>query len=92
MEPVRLLQLTNRFKKYNDNGKLKYIPMEKDENGPDIENITMNDLKNDQLFMPKVCKKDFDKSIKNCKPSVNKEQLLEFEKWTKEFGQDGWLS
>lgn len=52
--------------------------------------MTMNDIKNDELEMPKVNRADFDKSKINCKPSVNKALIGEFEKWTKEFGQDGW--
>lgn len=32
---------------------------------------------------------DFERVLKNAKPSVGPNDLLEHEKWTKQFGQDG---
>ena len=36
MQPVRLLQNTNKFKLINDNGKAKFMPMHPNATGPDI--------------------------------------------------------
>eukprot|EP00961_Rhodomonas_salina_P074862 1005451-Rhodomonas_salina.2 len=32
---------------------------------------------------------DFEKTLQRCRPSVSEDDLAEFEKFTKEFGQDG---
>lgn len=36
MQPVRLLQTTDKFKKVNENGQLKYTPVHPSSKGPDI--------------------------------------------------------
>jgi len=43
----------------------------------------------DKLVAPPVTFGDFQKTLSTCKASVGPEQLEEFEKFTRSFGQDG---
>jgi len=50
---------------------------------------TLYELASDELRVPEVSKEDFWHVLEHCKPSVAPEELLRFEEWTKEFGEDG---
>mmetsp|Transcript_49917 Transcript_49917/g.118316 ORF Transcript_49917/g.118316 Transcript_49917/m.118316 type:complete len:443 (+) Transcript_49917:293-1621(+) len=43
----------------------------------------------EKLVAPPVTFRDFEKTLQRCRPSVSEDDLAEFEKFTKEFGQDG---
>ena len=54
MQPVRLLQTTNKFKQIQNNGKIQYIPVGPNASGSDIKTMSFMDLKSDELIVPKV--------------------------------------
>eukprot|EP01080_Neovahlkampfia_damariscottae_P010180 gene10180-2600_t len=95
MEPVRTCQVATHFKKVSgpDHKNPDIIvhdlltpcsPGDKDA----IE-MTLDEVDGSKLEPPVLSKKDFIKSLQTTKPSVGKDDLLDFEKFTKEFGQDG---
>jgi len=51
--------------------------------------MILTDIQGDQLRVPDVTVADFRIAITKSKKSVSKDQLGDYEKWTKEFGQDG---
>lgn len=51
--------------------------------------MTLKDVLSEKLLPHKVSYKDFEKSIKNSKSSVSKNDLKQYEKYTEEFGEEG---
>lgn len=95
MEPVRTCQLATHFKKVRG-------PSHKDPNvmlddlltpcspgDPDAIEMTLDQVDGDKLLPPVISKYDFIKALKTSKPSVGQDDLAQYEKFTKEFGQDG---
>ena len=95
MEPVRTCQIATHFKKVSgpdhknpdlivDDLLTPCSPGDKDA----IE-MSLDEVDGDKLYPPVLSKKDFIKSLQTTKSSVGKDDLIDFEKFTKEFGQDG---
>jgi len=56
MEPVRKIQACKYFREVNVNGRVKFMPVEDSEgNSPGVRQMSLADIKNDDLEMPKVC-------------------------------------
>jgi len=51
--------------------------------------MSLCDVPSEKLKPPDVCVSDFEKVLGNAFTSVSPEELKEFTKWTKQFGQDG---
>lgn len=67
----------------------KYTPCREGEQG---ENKSWLDFKDQsQLDIGVITKQDFVTALKRTKPSVDGNQLKEYEDFTKTFGQDGWF-
>jgi len=94
MEPIRTCTLAQHFKKVS--GKepksdkivddLLTPCLGVDEGA--IE-MTLNDVPSEKLLAPKVTFKDFEKSLKNSKPTVSKNDLNQYDKYTEDFGEEG---
>jgi vacuolar protein-sorting-associated protein 4 len=83
-EPVRRLQMAKLFRKLQ-NG--KWTPCREGEAG---ENKSWLDFKDQtELDIGGITKQDFVTALKRTKPSVDGNQLKEYEDFTKTFGQDG---
>lgn len=85
MAPLRKCQAAKRFIKL-PNGKLTPT-YASDPNGVAMDMYTMSNP--ELLVAPPVEKEDFLLSLTKTKPTVAKEDLLAFENWTEQFGQDG---
>ncbi|CAK68097.1 unnamed protein product (macronuclear) [Paramecium tetraurelia] len=85
-EPVRKLQSAKKFKQIPVNGQLKWTPVAENEDGTPK---TFMELSQGDIAIPDVCYNDFLLALKKSKKSVSQDQLGDFEKWTKEFGQEG---
>jgi len=94
MVPVRIVQDATHFKKV----------WAKDRNNPNISrtywqpcspgdpeavSMTWVDVNGDDLLEPPVSKRHFLQSIKTTRPSVNRSDIENYVKWTKDFGQEG---
>jgi vacuolar protein-sorting-associated protein 4 len=94
MEPIRTCTLSQHFKKVKGKDPktgeivddLLTPCLGTDDNA--IE-MTLNDIPGNKLLAPRVTYKDFEKAIKNSKPSVSKDDLKQYEKYTEEFGEEG---
>lgn len=83
-EPVRRLQLAKQFRKL-PNG--KWTPCREGEQG---ENKSWTDFKDQtELDIGEVSHLDMEAALKRTKPSVDQNQLKEYEEFTGSFGQDG---
>jgi len=51
--------------------------------------MTWMDINGEDLLEPPVSKRHFIQSIKTTRPSVNRSDLDNYIKWTKDFGQEG---
>jgi vacuolar protein-sorting-associated protein 4 len=91
--PVRKCQLANHFARVMDEGKQKFMPvLERDLNKwhpSQIVQKTLTDFTGDELKVPDVDMDDFREALLKSKSSVSQDQLQEYVKWTKDFGQDG---
>ncbi|CAD8205994.1 unnamed protein product [Paramecium pentaurelia] len=85
-EPVRKLQSAKKFKQISVDGQLKWTPVADNEEGTPKSFMELNQ---GDIAIPDVCYNDFLLALKKSKKSVSKDQLGEFERWTKEFGQEG---
>lgn len=90
MEPVRQVQTCTEFAEIQENGKIYYEPC-LPTHQPAGKRVTKSllELNGDQLRLPNVSMADFEVSLMKAKPSVGKDQLKEYEKFTMEFGQEG---
>jgi vacuolar protein-sorting-associated protein 4 len=95
MEPVRTCQIATHFKKVKGSPHSNPDIIVDDlltpcsPGDPDAIEISLEDVPGDKLYPPVLATKDFIKSLKTTKPSVGKDDLIDFEKFTKDFGQDG---
>jgi len=91
--PVRKCQAAEWFLECNENGTIKYMPVMDNElskySKGQLKQMRLTDITGDKLKVPIVNNDDFIEALKKAKSSVSKDQLTEYEKWTKEFGQDG---
>lgn len=84
MEPVRLCQRSKYFRcdKYS-----KWHPC--NEGDMLAKKMTIYDLPKNSLAVPPVTLEDFNSVIGRCHASVAQHELVKFEKWTDEFGEEG---
>jgi len=91
-EPVRKLQSANYFLKLIENGKEMFVPIQDNEisfnDNTKLIKMSLADIKGSQVKVPDVIINDFRIALTKSKKSVSADQLLKFEEWTKEFGQD----
>jgi len=94
MMPVRIVQDATHFKKVlgkdrnNQNiNKTYWQPCSPGD--PEAVPMTWMDMNGEDLLEPPVSKRHFIQSIKTTRPSVNKSDLENYVKWTKDFGQEG---
>lgn len=95
MEPVRTCQIATHFKistgKDPDNSEIirndMLTPCSPGEKGSMEMNLV--DIPSNKLLPPIVTREDFEKALLTSKPSVSQDDLEQYVKWTKEFGQEG---
>ena len=93
MEPVRSVQEATHFKTVpgpdaaTDRESYFIVPCAPSD--PAGREMTLFDVPPAKLRPLDVTFNDFLKALRNSRPSVNPEELVKYEQWTKEFGQDG---
>jgi len=91
--PVRKCQLAKHFARVIENGQEKLMPVIDKElnrwNPSQIIQKTLVEIDGKDLKVPDVDMDDFREAMIKSKSSVSQDQLEEYVKWTKEFGQDG---
>lgn len=85
-EPLHLAQSTDKFRRVNVGGKTKYIPMPQNSAGPEIVKSRVYDLPDGSLQLPDITREDLLRATQRAKPSVSKNDLAQYEDWTKQFG------
>ncbi|QPG75327.1 Vacuolar protein sorting-associated protein 4 [Brettanomyces nanus] len=96
MQPIRKIQTATHFCKVEETVKeedgSEEIRVRYQACSPGMQGaIEMNwmDLDGDQMKEPELTMKDFIKSVKTNKPTVNKKDLEKFEEFTRDFGSEG---
>jgi len=56
---------------------------------PGAHCVTWGDLPAEQVMEPPIDMHDMERAFARNKPTVNKDDLIELDKWKDEFGQDG---
>jgi len=94
MIPVRIVQDATHFKQVtakdrkNPNQMRNYLqPCSPGD--PQAVPMTWMNIDGDDLLEPAVSKRHFVQAIKTTRPSVNKDDIDKYIKWTKDFGQEG---
>ncbi|KIW00859.1 uncharacterized protein PV09_07616 [Verruconis gallopava] len=87
MQPVRKIQTATHYKKVIVNGKEKLTPCSPGD--PGAMEMDWTQVESDQLEEPPLVLKDFEKAIRNARPTVSGEDLAKNAEWTKEFGSEG---
>ncbi|KAH0794467.1 vacuolar protein sorting-associated protein 4A [Histomonas meleagridis] len=86
MAPVNRIQQAENFVEY----KGQLCPC--NPGTPGAMNMTVLQMSSEQLKMlkpPPLTIDDFRRSLQKVRPSVSKKDLIKYEKWTQEFGQEG---
>lgn len=86
-EPLRRFQSATHFKQATINGKTGWIACHPSE--PGAQQMSIGQLKPDQILKGYVDIEAFNKAVLNTKPTVGPSELTKFEEWTKLFGMDG---
>jgi len=94
MMPVRIVQDATHFKKVMAKDRKNQAIMRAywqpcSPGDPEALPMTWMDINGEDLLEPPVSKRHFIQSIKTTRPSVNKDDLENYIKWTKDFGQEG---
>lgn len=50
---------------------------------------SLDDLQGSQIRVPEVSLAHFEKAIGNAKATVGREELLRYQKWTRDYGEEG---
>lgn len=88
MQPIRKIQQATHFKPVlSDDGKEKLLPCSPGDEG--AREMSWQDIGTDELQEPDLTIKDFIKSIKNNRPTVNEADIENHIKFTTDFGQEG---
>lgn len=88
MQPIRKIQQATHFKPVTDeNGKELLTPCSPGDEG--AREMNWMDIGTDELKEPDLTIKDFIKSIKNNRPTVNTADIENHIKFTEDFGQEG---
>lgn len=84
MQPIRKIQQATHFKQVEDD---KWTPCSPGDTG--AKEMNWMDLEGDQLKEPELTLKDFIKSVKGNRPTVNQADLNKFVGFTNDFGSEG---
>lgn len=88
MQPIRKIQQATHFKPVlNEDGEQKLTPCSPGDEG--AREMSWQDIDTDELKEPELTIKDFIKSIKNNRPTVNQSDIGNHTKFTEDFGQEG---
>eukprot|EP01156_Anaeramoeba_ignava_P021646 Anaeramoba_ignava/c19467_g1_i2.p2 GENE.c19467_g1_i2~~c19467_g1_i2.p2 ORF type:complete len:137 (+),score=42.43 c19467_g1_i2:890-1300(+) len=95
MQPVRKVQTATHFKKVTGPDPTDetitrndlWTPCSSGEKG--AKEKSWMDIESNDLFVPKVSKEDFLKSLASVRPSVSEDDIQMHIKFTKDFGEDG---
>ena len=88
MQPVRKIQQATHFKwVQRDDGAYCWKPCSPGDEG--ATEMTWQDIDTDELYEPELTVKDFVKSLKTNRPTVNTADVQNYTKFTNEFGQEG---
>lgn len=88
MEPLRFAQLTNKFQK-TMSGKWMPVHPQTPADGMNVIQSSVYDLPDRSLELPPVSLADFEKSMRRSKCSVSQEDLVQYEEWTAQYGEEG---
>jgi len=94
MEPVRTCQLATHFKKVSGESHqdpsvtVDDLLMPCSPGDPNAIEMSLIDVPSEKLLPPKVSYKDFLKALKTSRPSVSKNDLKDYDKFTQDFGQE----
>ena len=84
--PIRKCQNATHFKLLPSGLWTPCAPSDPD---PSKREMGMYDVPDGKLKEPPVCFEDFMQALTKCKPSVSKEDLVRYEDFTAQFGEDG---
>lgn len=88
MQPVRKIQTATHYKKVIDkSGAEKVTPCSPGDCG--AMEMTWEDVDPDLLLEPALTMKDFERAIKNSRPTVSQEDIMKSSEWTEKFGSEG---
>lgn len=88
MQPIRKIQQATHFKQIQRvDGAYSWKPCSPGDEGA-IE-MTWQDIDTDELYEPELTVKDFVKSLKTNRPTVNTADVQNYTNFTNEFGQEG---
>lgn len=87
MQPIRKIQQATHFKPVTDNGTEKLTPCSPGDEG--ARELSWIDVGTDELKEPDLTIKDFIKSIKSNRPTVNSADIEKHIDFTNDFGQEG---
>lgn len=88
MQPIRKIQQATHFKPVlDDENKERLTPCSPGDEG--ATEMSWQDIETDQLQEPDLTIKDFIKSIKSNRPTVNNADIENHVKFTEDFGQEG---
>ncbi|CAH2353419.1 vacuolar protein sorting-associated protein 4 [[Candida] railenensis] len=89
MQPIRKIQQATHFKPVisDADGKEKFLPCSPGDDG--AREMSWMDIGTDELQEPDLTIKDFIKSIKSNRPTVNDADIENHIKFTNDFGQEG---
>lgn len=95
MQPVRKVQTATHFKKVSGKCPSDASLTSNDlltpcsPGDPEAIEMTWNEVPGDKLLEPKFTMEDMRLSMEKAKPTVNKNDLMKLEEFTKDFGQEG---
>ncbi|CAG87974.2 DEHA2E09922p [Debaryomyces hansenii CBS767] len=88
MQPIRKIQQATHFKTVmTEDGEEKLTPCSPGDEG--AREMGWQEIDTDELKEPELTIKDFIKSIKNNRPTVNQSDIGNHTKFTEDFGQEG---
>lgn len=87
MQPIRKIQQATHFKPVLENGIERLTPCSPGDIG--ARELSWQDIETDELKEPDLTIKDFIKSIKSNRPTVNDLDIQNHVKFTEDFGQEG---
>lgn len=87
MEPVRMSTQATHFKKVDENGVEMYTPCSPGDRG--AMEMDLMSIASEQLLLPSLRLRHFESALSKSKPSVSKESLAQYDKFTRERGQEG---
>lgn len=88
MQPVRKIQTATHYKYVVDKeGRQRVTPCSPGDKG--AMEMSWEQVNGDDLLEPALTLKDFERAIKNTRPTVSKDDIEKSAAWTREFGSEG---